>query len=89
MWTYTFEKWSENQADEYIHSLYDFLNTLPQTKSLWKVCELEQRPGIHFCKYKHHVIFFMSLGEDEFEILTILHEKMNLPNRIISDLKTL
>jgi len=81
IWNYTFEKWSENQADKYYQMLLDNCTELaihPETgKNYFIVTEnlLGLRTG-------RHIIFYHRIAEDEIEIIRILHEQMDLKNRL-------
>ena len=80
IWFYTFETWSKDQADRY-HSLIikeiEFLSTNPESgKILTHI-----RKGYRSTKVKSHYIFYR-ITLDELEIVRILHENMDIPNRL-------
>ena len=82
IWNYTYDKWSENQADKYYHSLLEGCK---------KICEcpdsygkdynyiLEGLKGFRVAK---HIIFYKTLLTGEVFIIRFLHERMDIPNRI-------
>ena len=80
IWLYTFTTWSQEQADRY-HSLIikeiDFLALKPESgKTLDHL-----RKGYRSCKVKSHYIFYR-FSANEIEIIRILHEIMDIPNRL-------
>jgi toxin ParE1/3/4 len=80
IWLYTFQTWSLEQADRY-HSLIikeiDFLATKPGTSR-----DLQHiRAGYRSSKVKSHIIFY-KYSLSEIEIVRILHENMDIPNRL-------
>lgn len=80
IWLYTFNNWSLEQADKY-HSLifeeFEFLSRKPNSgKSL-----LDIRNSFWFSKVKSHYIFYR-FSKTEIEIVRILHESMDIPNRL-------
>lgn len=80
IWHYTFTTWSLEQADRY-HSLIvkeiEFLATKPKSgKTLDHL-----RKGYRSSKVKSHYIFYR-VTLIEIEIVRILHESMDIPNRL-------
>ena len=81
IWDFTFDKWSENQADKYYHILLEYCNEVAYNPELGKNYSgvAENLLGV---KAGRHIIFFRKLEENEVEITRILHEQMDLKNRI-------
>jgi len=80
-WNYTFDEWSEEQADKYYEMLLDNCQTLADNPSLGRNYD-----GIAIYLFgmraEKHIIFFRRIQQDEIEITRILHERMDLKNRI-------
>jgi toxin ParE1/3/4 len=80
IWLYTFMNWSQEQADRY-HSLItkeiEFLATKP---TAGKIID-HLRKGYRSSKVKSHYIFYR-ITSTEIEIVRILHENMDIPNRL-------
>ena len=80
IWFYTFTNWSLEQADKY-HSLLikeiDFLVTNPQSGKMLD----HLRKGYRSSKVNSHYIFYRFTSQ-ELEIVRILHESMDIPNRL-------
>ena len=80
IWFYTFTTWSQEQADRYhllIINEIEFLATKPESgKMLGHI-----RKGYRSTKVKSHFIFYR-ITSTELEVVRILHEKMDIPNRL-------
>jgi toxin ParE1/3/4 len=80
IWLYTFETWSREQADRYHKLIYkeiDFLSKKPESgKDLSHI-----REGYRSAKIKSHFIFY-KYTSIEIEVIRILHENMDIPNRL-------
>lgn len=81
IWDYTFETWSEEQADNYYNLLLESFQYIANNSELGRKYNsiLE---GIFGFKTKSHIIFFRKLTENSIEITRILHERMDLKNKI-------
>jgi len=80
IWLYTFETWSLEQADRYYDLIIkeiDFLSKKPKSRK-----DLSHlRVGYHSSKVKSHFIFY-KYSSIEIEVVRILHESMDIPNRL-------
>ena len=80
IWFYTFQKWSLEQADRYHNLIFkeiEFLSSRPLTgKDLGHLKE-----GYRSSKIKSHLIFY-KFSKTEIVIIRILHENMDIPNRL-------
>ncbi|WP_458626744.1 type II toxin-antitoxin system RelE/ParE family toxin [Winogradskyella sp. PC D3.3] len=81
IWEYTFEAWSEKQADKYYDGLISNCEEIAENPDLGKNYEgiSKQLLGI---KSNRHIIFYRTLNENYVEITRILHERMDLKKRI-------
>ena len=82
IWNYTFDKWSENQADTYYLMLLENFNKIARNPESGKNYSGVTR-NLFGIKAGSHIIFYRKIEENEVEITRILHEKMDLRNRII------
>lgn len=81
IWNYTYDKWSERQADSY----YDQLNKAFESIASYP----EQgrnydgiRRDLYGFKVNRHIIFYRIITNGMVEIARILHERMDLKNRL-------
>jgi toxin ParE1/3/4 len=81
IWNYTLEMWSEKQADKYYNMLVDSFNEIARNPKLGKNYSdiIENILGI---RVGRHIIFYRKTQDYEIEITRILHEQMDLKNRI-------
>lgn len=87
IWLYTDEVWGEKQAVKYIYGLYAAFSEICVNHDLWKAVSNKKLVGLYLYRYKKHLIFFKLLPSGEVGIVSILHENMNLPERLISDIE--
>ncbi|TKB98873.1 type II toxin-antitoxin system RelE/ParE family toxin [Pedobacter cryophilus] len=81
IWDYTYEIWSENQADKYYLELIEDCKELAENQKLGKIYN-EISPEIFGYKSGQHIIFYRILSEEKIEITRFLHSRMDLKNRI-------
>jgi toxin ParE1/3/4 len=81
IWNYTFEVWSETQADRYYYMLLDSCQELADEKISGKNYP-DIMQGILGFKVGLHIIFYRKLKGNKIEIARILHSRMDLKNRI-------
>jgi toxin ParE1/3/4 len=81
IWEYTFEKWSENQADKYYAMLKLACKEIGNNPEIGKQYNkiTKNLLGLHSGR---HIIFYQLVDEEEIEIIRILHERMHLKNRL-------
>ncbi|MCW3073733.1 MAG: type toxin-antitoxin system RelE/ParE family toxin [Flaviaesturariibacter sp.] len=81
IWEYSFETWSEVQADKYYYLLLDCCQELADGKVFGKTYE-EIGTGILGFRIGEHIIFYRKQKGDKIEIARILHSRMDLKNRM-------
>jgi len=81
IWNYTFDNWSENQADTYYHMILQNCKEVANSPELGKNYSGVTENLLGF-KAGRHIIFYRKIDETEVEITRILHEQMDLKNRI-------
>tara|TARA_R110002049_G_scaffold307940_1_gene510293 strand:- start:999 stop:1298 length:300 start_codon:yes stop_codon:yes gene_type:complete len=81
IWEYTFEVWSEKQADKYYDELISNCEEIAENPDLGKNYKgiSKQLLGM---KSNRHIIFYRTFSKDYIEITRILHERMDLKKRI-------
>ena len=81
IWDYTYEVWSENQADKYYQELLNDCQELVENQSIGKNYEEIEKQIVGY-KSGQHLIFYRILDPKKIEITRILHSRMDLKNRI-------
>jgi toxin ParE1/3/4 len=82
IWLYTIETWSAEQADRYLNLLFDEIEYLclkPKSGTDFGYV----RKGYFRSRVKSHFIFYMiNEKKNEIEIIRILHQQMDIENRL-------
>ncbi|MEI6433498.1 MAG: type II toxin-antitoxin system RelE/ParE family toxin [Bacteroidota bacterium] len=81
IWEYTYEVWSENQADKYYHELLNDCQEFAENQTLGRNYD-EMNKEIFGFKSGQHLMFYRIINTTKIEINRILHSRMDLKNRI-------
>lgn len=81
IWNYTYEFWSENQADNYYELIVKTCIELAETPALGKKYPEVSSEIFGFNSGKH-IVFYRKVTTNEIEVLRILHGRMDLKNRL-------
>lgn len=81
IWAYTFYKWSEIQANKYYGAIEFSCLQLGENPELGKPYEAISE-GLFGLKSGKHIIFYKLISSNEIEVIRILHEQMDLENRL-------
>jgi plasmid stabilization system protein ParE len=85
IWRYTLETWDEEQADSYVTGLVAAIEEVADNPSHWKAVRDPALRGVWLIRYRHHFIFFRQLSGDRLGVISILHESMDIPRRLMED----
>ena len=81
IWEYTYEVWSESQADKYYELLTSSFEEIVQNPELGKNYD-EIEKVIFGLRVGKHIVFYRVAKAGDIEILRILHQRMDLKNKI-------
>ncbi len=81
IWEYTIEKWSEQQADKYFNLLLDSCQDIANNPELGKNYDGITK-DLYGLKTNRHIVFYRKRINQPVEITRILHERMDLKNRL-------
>ena len=84
IWNYTFDKWSESQADIYYTSLVSACRKVAAKPFLFGQTYRNIREDLFGYRCHKHIIFYRVLENRDVEIIRILHQRMDLENQIYS-----
>ena len=90
IWDYTFEVWSETQADKYYNMLLDSCKDLAYSRVFGKNYPEISKELFGF-RVGQHIIFYNQPEKNKIEVVRILHSRMDFKNRVkelTSPLKT-
>ena len=80
IWEYTYDKWSEKQADKYYFMLLDYCEAIAENPAIGKKYSsvMEELQGFRIAE---HIIFYRLSTMDTIEVLRILHARMDLKGK--------
>ena len=81
IWIYTAENWSVEQADRYYNLIIDEIEYIVENLNMARDFE-KIRKSYKYSKVKSHLIFFKKDKTNEIEVVRILHERMDIENRL-------
>ena len=81
IWEYSIEKWSEQQADKYYNLLLDSCQDIANNPELGKNYDGITK-DLFGLKTNRHIVFYRKRINQPIEITRILHERMDLKNRL-------
>lgn len=81
IWEYTLAEWSEAQADKYYGLLIETFEQLSLLPTIGKKYEGIRNELLGF-RVGMHIIFYQEMSPNKIEIFRILHERMDLKNRL-------
>jgi len=81
IWEYTIDKWSEKQADKYYSSIEFACAQIGKNPKIGEEY-YEVNKNLLGLRTGKHIIFYQIISNDKIEIVRILHERMDLKNRL-------
>lgn len=81
IWNYTYEVWSENQADKYYELIIAAFEEIAESPALGKSYEKISKEILGF-KVGKHIVFCRVPALKKIEIIRVLHARMDLKNRL-------
>lgn len=81
IWDYTYEVWSENQADKYYELIIEAFKEIAEIPALGKSYAVLSKEILGF-KVGKHIVFYRIQKSKEVEIVRVLHARMDLKNRL-------
>jgi len=80
-WDYTYEKWSEKQVNKYYATIKMICNGIGESPNIGKEYDGVSR-NLLGLKSGRHIIFYQQISNERIEVVRILHERMDLKNKI-------
>lgn len=81
IWSYTKQKWSIVQADRYYNIIIDEIEFIASNPLLGKSIDYIKE-GYRSTNVKSHIIFYKQQEEDTIVIVRILHQRMDIENKM-------
>lgn len=82
IWFYTYENWSEYQANKYYFEIKSTCFKIGKNPKLGKNYD-NISINLLGVKSGKHIIFYHSVSKKEIQIIRILHERMDIKNRLL------
>ena len=81
IWLYTLENWSFVQANRYYRLIYQEIDFIVEDFESGKNIS-EVKDGYRQAKVKSHLIIYKKADDGIIEILRVLHQMMDIPNKL-------
>ncbi len=82
IWLYSKEKWSKEQADNYLNLIFDEIESIAKEPKIG-IDYSQIREGYFRSRVKSHFIFYrVNEVQNEIEVIRILHQKMDIETRL-------
>ncbi|MCB9261795.1 MAG: type II toxin-antitoxin system RelE/ParE family toxin [Flavobacteriales bacterium] len=81
IWDYTFDEWSEKQADIYYQLFLENFQHIADDPNIGKKYDVIE-DNLMGLRVSRHIIFYRRLNDKTIEITRILHGRMDLKNRM-------
>lgn len=81
IWLYTYKKWSIEQADRYHNLIINEIEFISRNHNLSRKIDYI-RQNYRVSKVKSHLVFFRLAEDGVTEIVRILHQSMDIKNRL-------
>lgn len=81
IWEYTRDIWSVEQADRYYNLIINEIEYIAQNFESGKSME-HIKKGYKASKVKSHLVFYKIFDENTIEVIRILHQRMDIENRL-------
>jgi len=80
IWDYTYDEWSEKQADKYYQLLLSDCQEIANNPSLGRSYS-EITDSLLGYRSGEHIIFYIIITSKEIEVVRVLHSRMDLKNK--------
>lgn len=85
IWLYSYQNWGADQADLYIDGLHQKLSNVAHNFSCLRSLPEGIDNAVKFFHYGRHYVFLREAVSDvaeKIQVLTILHDSMDIPERL-------
>lgn len=87
IYRYTLKHWGSQQAERYIHSLFQAFDGLATRKTVSRPIPAPFGVDGYFFRHEQHFVYWRRLSNGGIGIVTILHERMHQIERFQEDFK--
>ena len=87
IYDYTTYQWSKEQADRYVDGLFDLFAEIARRETPWRRIPARLNLNGYYRRYERHIIYWRELPDGVIGIVSVLHERMDLPARLRDDIE--
>ena len=81
IWQYTYFRWSEKQADKYYNLIIEKIEFIAQNATVGRTMD-DIKEGYRQYPVESHIIFYRISENNIVIVIRILHQNMDIPNRL-------
>jgi len=81
IWQYTYFRWSEKQADKYYNLIIEKIEFIAQNATVGRTMD-DIKEGYRQYPIESHIIFYRISENNIVIVIRILHQNMDIPNRL-------
>ena len=81
IWDYTLQTWSKNQADDYYGKIKSACQEVAKDSDIGRKYFSIERNLLGY-RVGKHIVFYQIVFHDEIEVIRILHERMDLEDKL-------
>ncbi|HEX7743068.1 MAG TPA: type II toxin-antitoxin system RelE/ParE family toxin [Sphingobium sp.] len=85
IYTYTRERWGQDQAERYIRGLFARFEDIAERRIACRDVPRELGVEGFYCRYERHYVYWRVLSDGAVGIVTVLHERMHQIERFRED----
>lgn len=85
IYTYTRERWGQDQAERYIRGLFARFEDIAERRIAWRDVPRELGVEGFYYRYERHYVYWRVLSDGAVGIVTVLHERMHQIERFRED----
>ena len=84
IWNYTFDNWSEKQADKYYKEIVEHFSKVANNPTSGRRYD-NLIIGLRGSKVNKHIVFYRQQTQNQIEVERILHERMDLKTILLEE----
>lgn len=81
IWDYTYERWGDEQAEEYVRELQRAIERVIDNPMIGRFCD-EVRSGYRKHAVASHTLYYRSASADVIDVVRILHQRMDVDRHL-------
>ncbi|MEQ9488334.1 MAG: type II toxin-antitoxin system RelE/ParE family toxin [Alphaproteobacteria bacterium] len=87
IYRYTLQNWGKEQANAYIHGLFESFGNIETETVFSRPVPAELGDSGYYFRYRKHIVYWKRFRSGKIGIVTVLHERMHLIDRLVDDFR--